>query len=246
MTMTAVYPNFTESEWKIFGNNAENVLGGATPPVTIPTEIMTPFSAAASAYSAAYTAAVEPATRSKPKVQAKDTALVELKAASRPLVSFLQNSNAVSDELRTQLSIKVYDRRPSRTYLPKWAPTQTAALTGPQSLRLEVRDPAEPDRRAKPSGAKSIVVQTYRTIGGELPPSDLTTWPIETFSGKSRIDLYFGDLTNQATVWVSCYWLGKAQERGLSSTPTSVTLPGMNLQGAQLAQVDDGQMRIAA
>lgn len=232
--MDIEYPNLTDGEWQTWGRNATTMIPPETSPAMgISLELATSLESAFNAYDAAYMLAVDPATRSTPRVQGKNTALTGLKAAAKPVVAILQSNPDVSDEQRVELGLKVRDRVPTPAAVPTSAPSVVAMLTGPQSARVIARNPLTPDSRAKPAGVGSVVVQAVQTTGGALPPADLSTWPIAQRSGRTTIDLYWPAMTGETTVWTSCYWVNTRQQRGPSSTPVSVRLPGSGVAGAE-------------
>ena len=200
--------------------------------------------AAADQYAASYLAAVDPDTRSRRTIQTKDTHREALRETVAPVVAQIQAQPAVTDTQRQSLGLRV--RKPTNTpaALPTSAPTVTAFLTGPNTVRVQVRDPLSPDSRAKPAGAKEVAVLAYL---GATPPSDVMQWPTSTISGRTDIDLYWPGMVGETTVWISCYWVGSRRQVGKYSVPVSVRLPGIGGQSATLEQTPaEPTMKIAA
>ncbi len=116
-------------------------------------------------------------------------------------------------------------------------------LTGNTSLRIEVRDPAAPDRRTKPKHVRLVEVHTFE---GPEPIGNVADWPLETLSGRMTIDTFLPDLWKESTVWVSCCFVSTCNERGPMSKPVSVRLPGTGVRPVAASATDGTPMKIAA
>ena len=162
---------------------------------------------------------------------------------ARFLVATVNNNPLTTDEQRDELGIRAR-RRPTPSPVPTAAPNVTATLVGPSSARLIAADPADPYRRAKPAGVRSILTQTHF---GDHPPADAADWSLSELSSRATIDLTWPDRAAATTVWFQCCYVGTRNERGPMSQPACVRLPGPAIGPTPVAATEGGSaMKIAA
>ena len=185
----------------------------------------------------------DPLFHSPPYREAKDIAKRALTNSLADIVEQVYANKALSGEILEELSLSPRDRRPTPVPAPTVQPQVAAFLTGDASLRIEVRDPSTPDRRAKPRGVRVIEVHTFE---GPEPVGDVGQWPLFRLSGRATIDGFFPQMFRETTVWVSCCYVSSRNERGPMSRPVSVRLPGTGNKPVAATQADQPPMKIAA
>ena len=240
--MDLIYPNLTNAGWQKWGKNSVTIVNESPGIFGVSTAAAAAALAAFNDYSAAYDAAVEPATRSTPRVQAKDDALRDFKSAIKPVVATIQANAAVTNEQRRELGLRVRDLVPTAATVPAAAPSAGAMLTGPQSIRVIASNPLDPHRRGKPAGIKSVAVHVWYGSGA---PGEVGQWPLHTLSGRTSVDLIWPGMTADTAVWVSCCWVSTRNECGAFSQPVCVRLPGNGMAPVE-AEASDPAMKIAA
>jgi hypothetical protein len=194
----------------------------------------------------AYAAWHNPATHTPVNRALKDEAKTTLVNSTRSLVDVCQAWPQMTDAKREALKIPVRDRRPTAVTLPAAAPTTTTMLTGPESLRVIVRDAADENRRAKPRGVKSVVVLVSFTSEGKEPTLPVDQWPVAQISGKTTVDLMWPNMPADQTAWVACYWLSTRSTRGPISQAQSIRLPGSRTAKRAATETTEPSMKIAA
>lgn len=227
-------------------NNASSVLTASPATYGSNLEAAATFAAVVTAYADAYATANEVSTRTKVTVADKDSARKAAKEAARQMASVAYGQAGITAGQLTAIGLTVKDTTPSPVPVPTTIPNVTLMLTGPQTMRVLARDPASETSRAKPAGVRQIMVQVYESTGGTTPPSDLSQWPGATPYGRTTIDLYFAEMIETTDVWVSCYWMNSRNERGPSSEPMSLRLPGLGMSSASQVVSGDEELRLAA
>ena len=199
-------------------------------------------------FATAYADWHNPATHTPIQRALKDESLLRLRNVTASLVAVCEAWPQMTDAKREALKIPLRDRNTTAAVLPAAAPTATVVLTGPESVLVQVRNPAEPDRAAKPRGVKSVVVLVAFTSDGNEPAMATGQWPVCRISGKTTIDLMWPNMPADQTAWVACYWLSSRNQVGPISRPQSIRLPGSRaaVRAATSTTSEEPTMKIAA
>lgn len=209
-------------------------------------EEATAYGTTQTGYADAYAAWHNPATHTPVNRALKDEAKATLINSTRSLVAVCEAWPQMTDAKREALKIPLRDRSPSAVTLPAAAPTATTLLTGPESIRVIVRDAADENRRAKPTGVQSVVVLVTFTANGSTPELPVDQWPVASISGKTTVDLMWPNMPADQTAWVACYWLSTRSTRGPISQAESIRLPGSRTAKVAATTTDASSMKIAA
>ena len=199
-------------------------------------------------FATAYAAWHNPATHTPIQRALKDESLSDLRDATASLVAVCEAWPQMTDAKREALKIPLRDRAPTPAVLPAAAPAATVLLTGPESVQVQVRDPAHPDRVARPRGVKSVVILVAFTADGGEPALATDQWPVCKISGRTTADLMWPNMPADQTAWVACYWLSTRNAVGPISRPQSIRLPGTRAAVRQAGGEGGGEatMKIAA
>ena len=238
--MDIIYPPGTFDDWLAWGRPFVQTLGSQGERYHLDTAFVDAATGSFDAYRSAWNAATDPNTRTKPVVAARRAAREALHEAVRPIVAQVKGDPRVSDEMLAEIGVRRRDTKGTPAPLPTLAPAVMAFVTGEQSLRIEARGAASPDRRRKPEGMGSVEIRFMR---GPEPVGSPSAWPEMEIVGKTTFDQAYPDLGGDATVWVSCAWRNTANVRGPFSKPISVRLGGSGV--ASVAESKPG-MKIAA
>jgi hypothetical protein len=191
--------------------------------------------AANTAYSTAYLAAVNPETRTRGAVAAKNAARAALAAVLSGLVKIINGTPSVTDAMKIELGPSVR-KMPAPIPPPANAPSiDIISITGRTvKLRLHGEDAM---RRGKPAGVAWAEVYSYV---GEAPPADVALWTRQANSTRPRVTITFGQSAQAQTVWLTASWFSPTAAKGPGSDPVSVNLP------AAAPLPDEGKIRLAA
>jgi hypothetical protein len=233
--MDTTYPFRLDAEWYNWGGSFVEQIMLSPTAFSLTSSQASEVQLAFNLFSIAYKAAIDPKTRSKPNVQAKNDKLKAFRIAARQAVGIIQASQTVTNQQRVQLGLRVRKVDPTPTPVPGFAPSVSAIVTGPQSARFSARDAGAQDRRAKPFGVKFVRVVAYF---GTSPVGDPRSWALLSEGGKADVDFYWSNIAQQTTVWFAASWVNTRGEAGPFSTPVSVRLAGSGVQTPVLEQVD--------
>jgi hypothetical protein len=125
---------------------------------------------------------------------------------------------------------------------PTTAPLVQGRVDSATSVKLSFRNPADPDRRAKPTGVRQVAVAQYI---GETPPTDVAAWGQPTLLGRTDQQLSFATQTGM-TVWITAWWITSRNESSPASAPVSFRIAGTTGAVPQQATADRPTMKIAA
>lgn len=186
------------------------------------TGLASQYEIAKNSYATAYLAAINPDTRTKGKIAAKNLAKKALRALSSDLAKIIDGTPSVTDEQKIDLGLSV-----RKTPAPKPAPTDSPDIdilsTSGRTVKIRVHSAATTGR-ARPEGVDGASVWTYV---GATPPADTSAWKFQTNTNKTTLDITFdASVPNGATVWFTAFWIGSRLESGPASQPVSANIPG--------------------
>jgi len=236
------YPFKTLVDWYNFARAVKTQVSDGTT-LGIPSDIAVAASSAAEIFETAYLVATDPPTRTSGTIADRDQKLDDFKKAVRPVVSFIQSSETIGDEVRTNLMLRIYDRTPTPTPVIGYAPMVELVLTSPTSLRAFVRDPGDPDRRAKPAGQRAILVLVHEN-DGQAPPADAAAWRLYGQEARSTFDVFLPELNAPKAIWMRCAYVSNRNQNGPLSEAAKVVLPGTGLAASEVESATP--MRLAA
>lgn len=183
-------------------------------------EAASAYEATQAAYAAAYQLAVDPGTRTRPSIAAKDAAKAAVRLASRQLGRIVEGTASVTDAQKLALGLNVR-RPPSPRPAPSTAPVLEVLTVIGRTVRLRLHGD-EPGRRGKPKDVANAMVFTWI---GETPSSDRNDWRFEFATNKLLVDIEFADETPAGTrVWITAHWNNAKSEPGPMSQPIGTLL----------------------
>lgn len=179
-------------------------------------------------YRVAYETAIEPSTRTRPAVAAKNTATNTLKLEVRRLVSIIDGQANVTDAQRLALGLKVRGVESTAVPRPSTAPMIeiVSAVGNTATLRLFESN----GRRRKPEGVIGATVFSF--VGANAPNTE-ADWTFEGNLSKTVEEVAFAQSLPPGTkVWFTAFWYNRRAESGPPAVPVSCNLPG----GSAMAQ----------
>jgi hypothetical protein len=184
------------------------------------------------AYAMAYQEAIEPSTRTKGKILAKNDARDALKTFVRFLAKVVEGQPTVTNEQKVDLGLNVR-KNPTPVPPPPFAPDiDILSLVG-RRLTLRLHNSQTVGHRRKPAGVKGATLFSYV---GEAPPVRVDDWKFEGSTTKTVVTVDFAaDLEPGTKVWVTCFWFNGRSESGPAATPMSVRIQWVEQPQLKLA-----------
>ncbi len=189
------------------------------------------------AYAAAFQTAIDPGTRTKGKVAAKNTARSALKGMAGDLARIIEGHATVTDEQKIDLGLNVR-KHPSPIPAPVTSPDIDIVSVVGRRVTVRLHSSATPGRR-KPVG---VVGASVFSFIGEVAPNDPAVWK---FEGNTTLSTFGMDFPTEvpagAKVWVTAFWFNPRAMSGPAASPVST-----NLQYGGMSEADAGELKIAA
>ncbi len=171
----------------------------------------------------AYAVCMEPTTRTKGTIGAKNVARKEAKAYARQLVRIIQANPAVTVQQKLDLNLPVHDDSPS----PINPPTEYPDVKVPTAIgrilkaKLSAQDS---ERRGKPDGVAGAAVWTF--VGAEAP-ADIADWTYFGSSTRTDFDIEFPpSVAAGSQVFICAAWFSPRNQLGPISPAISAYIAG--------------------
>lgn len=226
-----------------WAQNFLTVVQGSLAAYGVSATLMTQFEALTNTLQEAWTAASNVSTRTRGNVAAKDDALRNMKAAARNLVSIIQGTPSVTDQMRLAAGVTVRSTGRTPTPVPAMYPWVGATGTGPDGRTLVVELRQDKSKRGRPA---KVAGATIYTATGPVAPTTADGWRVAANATKTTVAIPFPPSATGDTVWVTASWTNSLQQSGPAARPVSVNLPA----GGELPQRAEAQpttkMRAAA
>jgi hypothetical protein len=195
-------------------------------------EQLSEFQAASTSYGTAYLAAIDPETRTKSKVAAKNAAKRSLKSIASDLAKVIDGTPSVTAEMKIDLGLNVR-KHPSPNPPPTVRPAITIVGVTGRTVTIKIRQTGESSRRGKPAGVLGASVYTF--VGTNYP-TDPMGWTFDGTTTKTTHKIVFADnVPNGAQIWVCAAWFNRKTETGPVSIPVTTNIQG-GLGGAMRAE----------
>jgi hypothetical protein len=233
--MNRDYVPTREAELVTFTNNFAEQLTAKFAQVGRTSQDATAFAALNAAWVASYATASNPPTRTKPSVQAKNTARRACVAKLRELAGLIQKFSGTTNELRADFLLPIPAQR-SPIAIPTAIPNIEVRNRYGNTVVIRLSEPT--GRRVMPKGVQGARVYTYV---GPTAPTDPNAYFLEGQTTRNEVELQFDTaLTPGTTVWITAAYYNPRGQLGPGATPISTVLAGGALN------VSQGNLRIAA
>jgi hypothetical protein len=197
-----------------------NVVGTKGSQYGVPADLLTQFTTINTSLQTAWTVAQEPATRTRGTVAAADNLLKSMRAAAKNLVSIIQGTPSVTDQMKIDAGLTVRKTTPSKKPSPSTSPFIQVNSVDGRTVTIELRQ--SKSKRGRPTQVAGATVLTYT---GTDVPQDPSEWRFATNTSKTTVSIPFGPSTTGDTVFITAFWIGTRGESGPAATPVSVNLP---------------------
>jgi hypothetical protein len=208
----------------------DNVVGPSYGAYGIAKELMDQFAASNTTLQAAWNISKEPATRTRGSIAATDNSLRAMKVAARGLVSIVQGTPGVTDQMKIDAGLTVR-KTPSKKPAPSESPIVTVTNVSGRTVTLKLRQDGE--RRAKPVNVQNALVFTYT---GQAAPQDTNLWTFVMTTTDTTVQIPFPPSETGDTVWITAMWVNAKSETGPAATPVSVNLPAGGVLPAEAGE----------
>lgn len=182
------------------------------------------------AYTAAYNAAVDPATRTKSTIVAKDAAKILLEARMRGFGRIIQADPSVTNAQRADLGLTIRATHPAPVPPPATRPIASVISIYQRTVKVRLVDETTPTSRAKPAGVSEAEVFTHV---GATAPASMDDWTYQGQASKTTFDITFPDsVASGSKVWIAARWCNRKGEHGNTSEPVAAILTGSVAEAA--------------
>lgn len=184
----------------------------------------TAFATVSTAWVNAYNLAVDPSTRTKATVAAKNLAKANVLISLRSLAKRIEATPTVTVAQKETLGIPAHDTKPSPIPAPAVAPQLTVVSAVGNVVRLRLEDASAPARRGKPDGVGGAAVFSFT---GDAPPASLGDWTFEGNSTRTTFDVAFpADVPPGTKAWFCACWFNPRLQNGPACAAVPTYIPG--------------------
>jgi hypothetical protein len=177
----------------------------------------TAFATLKSDYSTRLATAVNPVTRTKGTVAAKNTSKLALTAKARSLIKLITAYPPLTPQQRADLGLNPKDAGPTPIPPPSTKPMLSVDPDG----TLRIVDETMTDRRAKPPGVRGAVV--FAKVDGP-PPVTTDDAKFSALATKTRVPLALPSGSDGKKLYVLAAWYNERGELGPVSDVASTTI----------------------
>ncbi|MGN6725531.1 MAG: hypothetical protein ACTHLZ_06410 [Tepidisphaeraceae bacterium] len=221
---------------------AANFVAIVMPAVTnygVPQAMMTAFDTLNTQLQAAWLVSQSESTRTKLTVIQRDKLLKQMRAAAGKLVSIIQGTPDVTDDMLVAAGLTVRSTARTKPDMPLQPVVGVTRINGRDAF-IEIMKAR--GSRGKPARVESA---TIMIATGDTCPMSMDGFSYYTTTGDTKVTLSFPPSDTGTTVWVTAFWTNTAKVSGPSCTPIPVQLPaGGNYQPVNTQK--PAPMRVAA
>ena len=183
----------------------------------------TAYSGLNSAFSSAYLLAIDPVTRTKGAVSAKNVAKGNLKTMASNLAKIIDGTPAVTDAQKITLGLNVR-ATPTPIPPPSSAPAIDIVSAIGRTVTIRLHDSTDTTKRGKPALVNGACVYSFV---GATPPAATTGWTFEGVTSRTVVPVQFPTtVAGGAQVWFTAFWFNERKQNGPASDPVASYLPG--------------------
>ena len=174
--------------------------------------------------------ASDPLTKGPSATFAKNQCRTLLRVETQRLANQIENTMAVSDQLKKDLGLTVRSGHYTPVGRPDTAPAVSVVKQSGLVLKVRLGDEADPTRRGRPENVAFASVMTFL---GDHPSADPAEWVFQGNSSRNVLTMSFPtDTPPGSTVWVCAMWSNAKTQSGPVSSPLPVRIAGVVGTGA--------------
>ena len=205
-----------------WATNASTILTADATSYGLTAAIASTFSGLVSGFSGALTTALEPSTRTKGTIAAKNTARNAMKDYARLWARVVQGTASVTDQMKIDLGITVR-ANPSPINPPTESPVMEVVGTNGRILDVKLHA-VDTARRGKPFGCAGASIFSFL---GSAPPADISLWKFEANVTRTSFRMEFPPTVAAGSqVFLTSFWYSPRGQSGPACFPISAYLAG--------------------
>ncbi len=183
----------------------------------------TAYAALDTAFAGAYATAVDPATRTRGTIAAKDAARIPLVAQARELARIINAFPSITNQQRIDLGLNPREGEMTPVNPPTESPVLEIVSAMGRTLKVKLRS-VNSERRGKPEGVDGA---TLFSFVGEAPPADISSWKFEGSTTRTLFDVEFPPtVAAGAQVWLTAFWFNPRSQSGPACQPINAYIAG--------------------
>jgi hypothetical protein len=180
------------------------------------------FQALADDLASSYATAIEPSTRTKGTVAAKNAAKEAMKISARNLALIIYAQN-LSDEQIIDIGLTVKDGSATPINPPEAAPMAEIISIMGRLVRGRVHS-ADSETRGKPAGVAAAWLYSYI---GAAPPADIAAWKFEGSATRTSWEIEFpASVAAGSQFWLCAQWISPRNQPGPACSPITNFMGG--------------------
>jgi len=213
-----------EAELVVWSTNFSTRINLAPLPIGLSVIQATAYQALHDSFVTAYNAATNDGTNSRASKVTKNSAKKLLVANARLLAGIVQKFPGTTNTQRSELGLTVKDVEPTPIPPPATAPALEIISTIGNTVRIRLKDPANPSRRGRPSGVDGAAIFTFV---GAAAPTEEAEWTFQGNTPRTSVNITFpGSTTPGAKVWFTAFWFNPRKQSGPAAIALGINLPG--------------------
>lgn len=163
----------------------------------------------------------DPATNTKPNVEAKDAAKANLKTNLRTLAGLVQASPAVTNESRLALGLPVHTDTPAPIPPPGTFPLLAITKAGVLTHTLQYSDQDTPDSARKPAGAIGMELRVEVSATAIVDQEEIEYFGLAT---RNPVLIEYGADDKGKQAYICGRWINAKGEKGPWSLISNYTV----------------------
>jgi hypothetical protein len=205
------FPRTTDLELKQDGEAFINNVATAPTTFNLTAAIVSALEATKDEYEDALGICLDPDSRTRGSIQAKNTAKKPYVQALRDAAALVQIGPNTTDQMRRDLGLPVHDKRPSPVGPPDTFPIPTLVPQGAARNKLRIVDSGTPGKRKRPKGAVAAEVRFAVVATPETVPA---TWDKTMFITRALSDVENPEADAGKTLVCQGRWIGSKGQVG--------------------------------
>lgn len=182
----------------------------------------TAFGTLNTALQSAYSVAIEPTTRTRVTIAAKNLAIRNMRANAVLLAKIIYATSTVTDSQLIGLGLLPRTVR-NPVPAPTTAPVVEVGVVSGRLVNVRLHS-ADSERRGMEIGARGCNIYSYV---GATPPADPRDWRFEGMATRTITQVLFPDsVASGATAWLSARWVSARGQTSPASEPVPFTIQG--------------------
>lgn len=203
----------------LWANTFNTVVSGAVAAYGVPAGLMAAFGDVNTALQEAWQASELPSTRTKGTIATRNNALKLMRETAKNLVSIIQGTPAVTDEMKIAAGVTVRKTHGSPIGVPTQSPfIKVKSINGRQ---VTVQLQQDVSKRCKPPGVAGATILSATTA-----TESTDRWKfLRNTTRPGTVTITFPASSTGDTVYLSAFWWNERGESGPAANPLAINLP---------------------